>query len=109
MNQLPDDIDLDNLPDGMMALRTTWFPHRNGILLVKNPRYFQALWIGITYPLGELPYLLWYMSIRPMIGAVINPIAYILKMLIYGLMGNIVGVKMPKGARLASPDEEDEE
>lgn len=89
-----------------MELEKAWFPHEGGMVLdenVTNPDRLHSAFLGLTFPLLHLPFALWHMTVLPIIGAVVNPIGFVLMHVWYGLKGWAHGWTPPEGVDLHDP------
>lgn len=75
---------------------TLWLPEPWQIIPIRNPNYLKSLFIGLTNPLWQLPFMIFSLLIQPLLRGVFTIFVFTIKTTIYGLSGNLTGLPLAK-------------
>lgn len=76
-------------------MKRTWFPLHDEVALINKSEnsYLHSLWIGLTAPLFNLPMLLFFEVLIPVLAGCWTIIKFFFFTFIAGVTGNAVGAK----------------
>lgn len=76
-------------------MKRTWFPLHDEVSLIRREdnSYLHSLWIGITAPLINLPMLLFFEVLVPMLAGIWTIARFFFYTFIAGVTGNAIGAR----------------
>jgi len=79
----------------MPSFKRIWFPDAHSVSIVRQPKefYFHSLFVGITAPLLNLPYMIWSSIVMPMLGGIFVVTVSVFSIFIAGIRGNVAGLQ----------------
>jgi hypothetical protein len=81
------------VPDEVLKDQIAFPSHTQVTLVEKNPSYWRSLWVGVSAPIINLPFLLWGMVVLPFLMGLLNVLMFILFTAFMGIRGKIAGIK----------------
>ena len=66
---------------------TTWFPHPWQVIVLHNPSYLHSVFVGLTSPILNLPFMVWRLILEPVLRGVFGILGFTARSVFFGLTG----------------------
>jgi hypothetical protein len=79
----------------MPVYKRIWFPNATSIAIVRQSKeyYFHSVFVGITAPILNLPYMIWNSILIPLVEGITVVAISVLSTFIAGIRGDVAGIE----------------